>query len=81
MNSRHVPGFTKLQDVEVVAVCNCHREAAEAVAKEWNVPHVMDTPTALLGRDDINLVLIETTAYMHRDLTLAALEAHKHALK
>ncbi len=75
---RHLPGFAALDDVEVVAVCNRRRESAEAVAREWNIPHVVDRPGDLIARDDIDTVLIGTTPYMHRDLTVAALEAGKH---
>ncbi len=75
---RHLPGFAELEDVEVVAVCNRRRETAEAVAAEWNILHVADTPEALIGRDDIDTVLIGTTPHLHHDLTVAALEAGKH---
>ena len=49
---RHLPGFAELEDVEVVAVCNRRRETAEAVAAEWNIPHVADTPEAVIGSGD-----------------------------
>lgn len=78
VKTRHLPGFAQEEDITVVAVCNRRRENAEAVAAEWKIPHVEDTPEALLGRDDIDTVLIGTTPYRHRDLTLAALEAGKH---
>jgi predicted dehydrogenase len=75
---RHLPGFAALEDVQVVAVCNRRRETAEAVAREWHIPHVLDDPAALIARDDINTVLVGTTPYLHRDLTVAALQAGKH---
>jgi predicted dehydrogenase len=78
VKTRHLPGFAKESDVQVVAVCNRRRETAEAAAKEWNIPHVVDDPAALIARDDINVVLVGTTPYLHRDLSVAALEAGKH---
>ena len=75
---RHLPGFRDIEDCEVVAVMNRRRENAEAVAKEWNIPHVVDTHAEIYNRDDINVVLIGTTPWLHRDLTLASLEAGKH---
>lgn len=75
---RHLPGFAAIEDCEVVCVNNRRRANAEAVAKEWNIPHVVDSAEEVYGRDDINVVLVGTTPYMHRDLTLASLEAGKH---
>lgn len=78
VTSRHLPGFARVEDCQVVAVHNRRRASAEAVAREWKIPHVADSAEAVLGRDDVNAVLIGTTPYMHRDLTLRALEAGKH---
>src|SRR5262245_65729954 len=78
VKTRHLPGFAKVEDCQVVAVHNRRRAGAEAVAREWKIPHVVDSAEAVYGRDDINVVLIGTTPYMHRDLTLRALEAGKH---
>jgi predicted dehydrogenase len=78
VKTRHLPGFAKVEDCKVVAVHNRRRANAEAVAKEWKVPNVVDSPEAVYGRDDVNAVLIGTTPYLHRDLALAALAAGKH---
>lgn len=78
VKSRHLPGFAKVPDCEVVAVHNRRRATAEAVAREWKIPHVVDSAAAVYGRDDVNAVLIGTTPYLHRDLTLRALDAGKH---
>ena len=78
VKQRHLPGFAKVDDCEIVAVHNRRRANAEAVAREWKIPHVVDSPEAVYERDDINVVLIGTTPYLHRDLTLRALEAGKH---
>jgi len=78
VKTRHLPGFAKEDDVRVLAVCNRRRETAEAVAQEWNIPHVLDDPADVIARDDINVVLVGTTPYLHRDLSVAALAAGKH---
>ena len=78
VKSRHLPGFAKVEDCAVVAVHNRRRGNAEAVAKEWKIPHVVDSAEAVYGRADVDAVLIGTTPYLHRDLTVAALRAGKH---
>jgi predicted dehydrogenase len=78
VTSRHLPGFARIPDCQVVAVHNRRRARAEAVAREWGIPHVVDSPEAVWGRDDVNAVLIGTTPYRHRDLAVGALRAGKH---
>jgi predicted dehydrogenase len=78
VTSRHLPGLAAIPGCSVVAVHNRRRATAEAVARRWGIPHVADSPEAVYGRDDVTAVLIGTTPYRHRDLTLAALAAGKH---
>lgn len=75
---RHLPGFRAVDGVDLVAVCNRTLESGRAVAKEWQIPEVMDDWRALVARDDLDLVVIGTWPYLHRDITTAALMNHKH---
>ena len=78
VKTRHLPGLAKVDDCQVVAVHNRRRANAEAVAAEWKIPHVVDSAEAVYGRADINAVLIGTTPYLHKELTLKSLAAGKH---
>lgn len=75
---RHLPGFTAIDGVEIRAVSNRSRESSQAVAREWGIPHVVDDWRDLVCRDDIDIVVIGTWPYLHRDVTTAALAADKH---
>ncbi len=77
---RHIPGFQEIDGVDVVAVANRTRESGKKAADEFNIPTVYDDWRALLGDDSIDAVCIGTWPYMHRTLTLAALEKDKHVL-
>ena len=77
---RHIPGFEKVGGVELVAVANRSRESGRKVADQFNIPHVYDDWQELLEDDSIDAVCIGTWPYMHRTLTLAALEKNKHVL-
>ena len=77
---RHIPGFQELDGVEIVAVANRTRESGLRVADQFNIPRVHDDWRELLEDDSINAVCIGTWPYMHRTLTLAALEKDKHVL-
>jgi predicted dehydrogenase len=75
---RHLPGLAKIAGVDVVAVANRTQASGEAVAKQFNIADVMTDWRALLGRSDIDAVFIGTWPYMHKEMSIAALEAGKH---
>ena len=77
---RHIPGFHEVNGVEIVAVANRSRESGRVVADQFNIPTVYDGWRELLEDDNIDAVCIGTWPYMHRTLTIAALEAGKHVL-
>ena len=77
---RHIPGFQNQDGVEIAAVANRTRESGRRVADQFNIPRVYDNWRELLEDDSINAVCIGTWPYMHRTLTLAALEKDKHVL-
>ncbi len=75
---RHVPGFQKIDGVELSAVVNRTRESSERAAAECGIPTVCDSWEALIARDDIDAVCIGTWPYTHKAMSVAALEAGKH---
>ena len=75
---RHIPGFQKMPNVELVSVCNRSRESSQRVADEFDIPVVYDNWVDLVQADDTNAICIGTWPYMHRTMVLAALEANKH---
>ncbi len=77
---RHIPGFLQVEGVELSAVANRSRESGQRVADSFNIPTVYDSWRDLLEDPTIDAVCIGTWPYMHRNLTLAALEKGKHVL-
>jgi predicted dehydrogenase len=77
---RHIPGFQKVAGCEIVAVANRSMASGQRVADEFHIPRVYGSWQELLEDDSINAVCIGTWPYMHRTLTLAALEKGKHVL-
>jgi predicted dehydrogenase len=80
VRERHIPGFHKVAGCEIVAVANRSIESSQRVAEQFHIPRVYASWQALLDDDSINAVCIGTWPYMHRTLTLAALEQGKHVL-
>lgn len=78
VRQRHMPGLAKIDDVEVVAVCNRHSTTARQFAEEFKVPKVCYDWHEIICMPDVDIVWIGTTPYMHREITTAALQAGKH---
>ncbi len=76
----HIPVWKKLENVELVAVCDTVKTRAKAVAEKYKIPQVFTRDEDLLKRDDLDAVDICVPTNMHERLTLDALSAGKHVL-
>lgn len=79
VKSRHLPALQAMPEVEIVAICNSsmassrdfcdtHAPGAEPMANWWE----------LASREDVNVVWIGATPYMHSEATVYALKSGKH---
>jgi len=75
-----IPGFRDCMGAKVVAIASRHRQRAEAVAREFSIPHVCNDWQELVAHKDIDLVSIVTPPSTHMEVTLAALEHRKAVL-
>jgi predicted dehydrogenase len=76
---RHFPGLADIKGANVVAICNRSRESAREVADDCDLSvDVADDPEAVIGREDVDAIMIGTWPYKHCEYTLKALEAGKH---
>ena len=80
VRNRHIPGFRKVEGLQILGVANRSLESSHRVAEQFNIPRIYSHWQELLEDDAINAVCIGTWPYMHRPLTLAALEKGKHVL-
>jgi predicted dehydrogenase len=76
----HIPKLEAQPGVELVAVANRSRESGERVAKELGIARVEDDWRRVVEARDVDAICIGTWPYMHRELTVAALNAGKHVL-
>lgn len=75
-----IPGFRRLPDCEILAVANTSLESSRRVAEEFGIPRAYSHWRELIDDREVDAVLIGTWPYMHRTITLAALESGKHVL-
>ena len=75
-----IPGFKNCEGAQIVAIASAHRERAEEVAREFDIPNVEDDWRGVVAREDVDLVSIVTPVVTHCEMTLAALDAGKAVL-
>lgn len=76
----HIPGFLNCLGARVSVIASGHKENAEKVAREFNIPHVAEDWHALITRADVDLVSIVTPPVTHKEIAIAALQAGKAVL-
>ncbi len=76
----HIPKLREIPGVEIVAVANRTRESGADAARRFGIPRVHDRWQDLVADPGVDAVLIGTWPNLHRDATVAALEAGKHVL-
>jgi predicted dehydrogenase len=79
VRTRHLPALKRHPEAEIIAVSNSTYESSEKFCAE-NLPHAtpMQNWADLLAIDDLDIIWIGTTPYMHSAVTVSALEAGKH---
>jgi predicted dehydrogenase len=80
VSSVHVPGLKRQAGVELAAVANRSLESSRRAAAELGIARAYASWEDLLAAGGLDAVLIGTWPYMHRTITLAALDAGLHVL-
>src|SRR5437899_57768 len=75
-----LPALARVPGTRPTAVAAGHRANAEAVAREFGLPHVFTDGTDLARSPDVDLVIVSSTPDTHARYAIAALEAGKHVL-
>jgi predicted dehydrogenase len=75
-----VPALRACEGARVVAVASGHRENAERVARDFDIPFVGADWREVVARDGVDLVCVTTPPVFHREMTLAALANGKAVL-
>lgn len=76
----HIPGFHKLENVELSVVANRTLASAEKVAKQEGIKRAVATWQEVVADPSLDAICIGTWPNMHAELTIAALESGKHVL-
>lgn len=74
----HLPGYAKMDNVEIVAVCDIISERAKAVAEKYCIPGVYTDYKDVLKIESLDAVDICTPNYLHATIACEALKAGLH---
>ncbi len=81
MRGAHMDGWKALVEqgrVELAAACDLRKDAAEALARDFAIPHVFEDYRVMLRKTDLDLVDIATPNRTHAPAALAAFKAGCH---
>ena len=76
--NKHLDGLEQIADANVVAIVDPVEAHARAMADARGVGHVATELDDVLGRDDVDAVILATPTPMHAHQAIACLEAGKH---
>lgn len=79
-HARHIPGLQEQDGVAVQVVCNRSEGSSRQVADKWGIPEIATDWKAVVARDDLDAICIGTWPYLHKEISMAALQAGKHVL-
>ena len=76
----HVPALANHPQAELVAVQHHDLASAQKTAADYHVPHAVTTAEEVLAMDDLDAVVVSSTANLHYPQTKAALQRGLHVL-
>lgn len=76
----HLPGYARLGEVEIVAVCDIDEKKLTRAATEYKVPNAFVDFNEMLKMRDLDAVNVCVPNYLHAPISMAALRAGKHVL-
>ena len=79
---KHMPGLSKIDQVEIAAFFDINKECAQRASSNFGIEgaKVYSHVDELLDNKDIDVVHICTTVNTHADLSIRAMEAGKHVM-
>jgi predicted dehydrogenase len=76
----HLPGLALCPDTKVVALCDADPVVLERARQQTSVSIISTRYEEIVGRDDVQAVIIATPNFTHAPIALAAIQHGKHVL-
>jgi predicted dehydrogenase len=76
----HAPAFQAVDGYQVVALCSRNPDRVARAGEKLGISDLSNDWQSFVQRDDLDLISVTTPVTLHRDVTVAALQAGKHVL-
>ncbi|NNF32563.1 MAG: Gfo/Idh/MocA family oxidoreductase [Saprospiraceae bacterium] len=76
----HVEAWQRIEEVELIAICDLNKEKADQLAQTYHVPNTYTDIDQLLNQENIDVLDIITQPETHLDLCLKAAERGIHII-
>ncbi|HSJ25878.1 MAG TPA: Gfo/Idh/MocA family oxidoreductase [Longimicrobiales bacterium] len=76
----HLPVLARLENVDLVAVCDVDQPRAQAIAARFGIPRVYTDDDDVFAADDIDAIIICSPSHLHESQAIAGLQGGKHVL-
>jgi predicted dehydrogenase len=80
ISNLHTNAYKKLENVNIIAVCDINGARAKMYGEKYNIPHVFTDYNEMLKLDELDAVSVTTWNNCHAPISIAALKAGKHVL-
>ena len=80
VSNLHAEAFREVPEVEILAACSPNKAHVEGFARKWKIPSALTDYRKLMERKDIDVVAVGIPNDLHREVVVAAAEAHKHII-
>ncbi len=80
VRSVHLPPAKAIPDVEVLAIADINKKAAEALAAAHNIPNVFESYDDMLNKVEFDAVVIGVPNFLHADTAIKSLKHGCHVL-
>jgi len=75
---KHLDALAQIEDVEVTSIVSRRLAQAKEVAAKYDVAHAATDLEQVLGRDDVDAVILATPTQLHAAQAIASMRAGKH---
>lgn len=77
-DKKHLNEYSKLSNVEMVAICDTNLAAAEKLAQKYSIPEIYQDYKEMFEKANLDLISVCTPNNLHMPITVAALEKGIH---
>ncbi|MCX8131810.1 MAG: Gfo/Idh/MocA family oxidoreductase [Clostridia bacterium] len=75
---KHLNGYSKIDCVEISAICDNNTEAAKRLAEKYNIPNVFSDYKEMLHKTELDFISVCTPNFLHEPVTVEALKKGVH---